>query len=335
MLDTTKLTSSLPIDRFFETYVATIRNLYSASFIAQNHLEPATKSSFQRSMSKRAGFSVDKQGDPLQYSQNDLLSIVEDTNKKYEEYTKGDYSESTKARGQSRYRLLSDILHETLSQLGYQDIANKLKYTGDQSTVNKNTITTESKEEDAAVKKNIKILKESLTTIGDKIKELSEKPLSDQDKENLVKIKDSLKETIESANKCVKSKSDTAELKTLVQQGEEYIMKIQELLADKNLEQTLQSSVTSTTTPGAYSTTNDILTEIPLFVDKIKAIVQRNEELLATVKQLKEEVETVKQQTVLPDNDDELVQLIKETINKVEDKTKLKDIVMLIALKVM
>lgn len=334
-MDTTKLTLSLPVDKFFETYVATIRNLYGSSFIAQNHLEPATKSSFQRSMSKRAGISVDKREDSSQYSKDDLLSIVEDTNVKYEEYTKGDYSESTKARGQARYRLLSDILHATLSQLGYQDVAEKLKYTGDRQAVTKDTVTTEDKEETAAVKKNVKILKESLTTISEKLKKLSEKPLSDQDRESLAKVKESLKETIESAKKCVKSKSDSAELKTLVQQGEEYIMKIQELLTDKNLEQTLQSSVTPTTTPGAGSTADDILTEIPLFVDKIKAIVQRNEELLATVKQLKEEVEIVKQKTVLPDDDDALVQLIKETVHKVEDKTKLKDIVMLIALKVM
>lgn len=334
-MDTTKLTLSLPVDRFFETYVATIRNLYESNFIAQNHLEPTTKSSFQRSMSKRAGISVDKREDSSQYSKDDLLSIVEDTNMKYEEYTKGDYSESTKARGQTRYQLLSDILYATLSKLEYQDVAEKLKYTGKKQAINKNTVTTEDKGEVTAVKKNVKILKESLTTIEEKIKELSGKSLSNQDKENLMKVQNSLKETIESAKKCVKSKSDTAELKTLIQQGEEYIMKIEELLTDKNLKQTLQSSVASTTTFDVNSSTDDILTKIPIFVDKIKAIVQRNEELLTTVKQLKEEIETVKQQTVLPDDDDALVQLIKEAVNKVEDKTKLKDIVMLIALKVM
>ena len=252
-MDTSKLTVKLPIDKFYNTYVETIRNLYTESFINQNHLEPSTCSSFQRAMSKRAGISLEKREDTKQYTKDDLIAIANDTNSKYEEYLSGDYSESTKARGMARYRLLSTVLKATFTQLGYKEVAEQFKYAEDskaeaEANINKaydDAIAVEKKEEeDLTVKKNTEILKNSLSSVKEKIEEFSKKELSEQDRKVLQKLNVTLKDTIDSAIKCTEGKSNVEELKELIKQGEGYVVQIQDMITGQGkqkLEQVVQA----------------------------------------------------------------------------------------------
>lgn len=344
-MDTSKLTVKLPVDQFYNSYVETIRNLYTDSFISQNHLEPSTCSSFQRAMSKRAGISLDKREDTKQYTKDDLAAIVADTNSKYEEYSFGDYSEGTKTRGEARYRLLSTILKATLSKLGYDDIASQFKYAEDsKDTVEENVDQSYSaalaaeKEDTTEVRQNIELLRSSLSSIKIKIEEFSKKKLSTQDKESLQKLKDTLKDTVESAVKCAEGRDDASVLVELIEQGKEYIMKIQEILDDKKKEELQQVSqqkdiVVADQSEVPYNDIMRVLKVLPSFVERLQEVVKQNEELLAQVNSLKAEVETVKKKKMMPENEEDLVQLIKEAASLIHDKNNLKDVALFIALK--
>lgn len=350
VLDVSKLTVKLPVDEFYNTYIATIRELYSESFIAQNHLEPSTKSSFQRAMSKRAGISLDTREDTKQYTKDDLIAIIEDTNAKYEEYVRGDYSESIRTRGEARYRLMSTVLRETLIRLGYPDIADMFKYAEkSQGTADKNIETVcdevitvkKDQEDDITVKKNIELLQNSLSVIKDKIAEFSSKELSEQDKESLKKLNSTLTDTLKSAVKCVEGKNGFEDLKSLIKQGEEYSMRLEDIIASTGREK-LQQMVQEADTPEkvtveqfevSYDSIVKVLKVLPGFVEQLQEAVKERDKLQQQVYELQKEIETVKAQNVLPGNEDELVKTAKEIINKIEDKTKLKDIGMVIMMK--
>lgn len=345
-MDVTKLMVKLPVDRFYDTYVKTIRDLYTASFIAQNHLEPSTQSSFQRAMSKRAGVSLDEREDTKQYTVDDLTAIVNDTNAKYEEYSQGDYSESTRTRGEARYRLMSTVLKETLTRLGYVDIAEKFKYAENskntaEENINEayNAALAAEQEEDTAVKENIELLKNSLSVIKDKIAGFSEKTLSAQDKETLGKIKVALEDTVKSAKKCTEGKNNVDDLKELIKQGEQYAMKLQDMITNDSVQKLEQVTQTVTDTPIAkdteisYNNIMQVLKVLPSFVEKLQETASQNTALLKQVQDLKTEMDSVKAQTSLPDDDEALVGIAKDIINKINDKNKLKDLVMVIALK--
>lgn len=349
-MDVSKMTVKLPVDEFYNTYIATIRDLYSESFIAQNHLEPSTKSSFQRAMSKRAGISLDTREDMKQYTREDLITIIENTNAKYEEYINGDYSESIKTRGEARYRLMSTVLRETFIRLGYKDIADMFKYaekgqdTADdniEAAYNEVINVERDQEDDITVKKNIELLQTSLSVIDEKIKEFSVKELSEQDRESLRKLNVALQDTLNSAVKCIAGKSGFEDLQNLIKQGEEYSMKLEDIIANTGKEK-LQQVVNETSTPERtvveqfeipYDDIMKVLKVLPSFVEQLQGVANERDMLAQQVKELKKEVETTKAKTVLPNDEDELVKTAKEIINKIEDKTKLKDIGMVIMMK--
>lgn len=342
-MDTSKLTVKLPVDQFYNSYVETIRALYTDSYIAQNHLEPSTCSSFQRVMSKRAGIALDKREDAKQYTKDDLIAIIADTNSKYEEYSLGDYSESTKARGEARYRLLSTVLKATFLKLGYDDIASQFKYAEDskdtpEENVDKayNTAVTAEKEDAEDVRKNIELLRSSLSSVRIKIDEFSRKELSEQDKNDLQKLKNILKDTIESAVKCAKGKSDTKVLNELIEQGKGYVMRIQDMLDDKKkteIEQLSQEEIVVDQSEIPYDDIIRISKVLPQLVQKLQDMVSQNEKLLKQVNDLKTEMSTIETKTMMPESEEDLVQLIKEAANLIHDKNNLKDVALFIALK--
>lgn len=349
-MDVSKLTVKLPVDEFYNTYIATIRDLYSESFIAQNHLEPSTKSSFQRAMSKRAGISLDTRDDTKQYTKEDLIAIIEDTNAKYEEYVHGDYSESIKTRGEARYRLMSTVLRETLIRLGQKEIADMFKYAEKgQDTAEENIETAyneavtadKNQESDTTVKKNIELLQNSLAIIKDKIKEFSVKELSEQDRDSLRKLNTALTDTLSSAAKCAEGRTGVEDLNDLIRQGEEYSMKLEDIISGNGREKLEQMSQQAATPERAtikqfevsYESILQVLKVLPGFVEQLQSAVDERDKLLQQVKDLKQEIDTVKAQTVLPSSEDDLVKTAKEIINKIEDKTKLKDIGMVIMMK--
>ena len=83
-----------------------------------------------------------------------------------------------------------------------------------------------------------------------------------------------------------------------------------------------------------------VLEAIPKFLQKGHEAAEENDKLKAEIESLKaandeltKQLDEVKNKSTLPTNEDELVKLAKEVVNKIDDKSKLKDIGMVIMMK--
>lgn len=359
-MDTSKLTVELPVDEFYNSYVTTLRKLYTDNFIASNNLQPETQNGFQRAMSKRAGISLDNRNAKA-YTEKDLKAIVQNVNDKFEEYANGPYSAPVKKRGEARYCLLSTVLKQTLISLGYDTIAAGIKYGEDSCAKDSDNVmkaydglVKAEEEEDKAVKKSYDALKAALTAVKSKVKQYSEKGsnLSDDDRTSVKKLMATLQDTIDSAAHCVTGKDDTNDLRSLVSEGESYVTELQDILLKPSKEDLdkLQQKFNEGSNgeePAAvkgddisscedvYATISKaaalipgVIQELSNLKDDYRILWQQNQEYAKTL-------EENKNQSALPEGEDELVQLAKQVISKIEDKGKLKDIAMVIMMKAM
>lgn len=356
-MDTSKFVIKLSVDDFYTNYTQTLRELYSDSFISQHNLQPTTQNSFQRVMSKRAGISLDKREDKS-YTEEDLAAIVKDTNDKYEEYANGSYSDSVKKRGQTRYILMATVLQETFRRLGYKQLAEQFKYVQQQEKTTEDNIIkayhdAESAEtEDTEVKNNVSLLKESLETINKKIQGYENRTLSDKEREIVEKLTTTLSETIDSAKRCATGKNNVTELTTLIADGENVLQKLKKLAEQKNMskedtnkailesmraalpedpaeeDKVISCEDTYAVISKAVALIPGVIQELNNLKDDYRILWQQNQEYAKTL-------EENKKQQALPDNEDELVLLAKQVINKISDRGKLKDIAMVLMMKAM
>lgn len=355
-MDTSKLVIKLPVDDFYNNYTQTLRELYSDSFISQNNLKPTTQNSFQRVMSKRAGISLDKREEKI-YTEEDLAAIVKDTNEKYEEYTNGSYSESVKKRGQTRYVLMATVLQETFKRLGYQELAAQFKYVQKQEKTTEDNIIkayndaeSATAEEDTSVKENIKLLRDSLSTIQKKIKEYEKHGVSDKEEETIHKVIETLTDTLDSARRCSEGKEGNKELNDLIKKGELTIQKLNEILktqkekgvtmaeSNKAALESVKASLQEgevTSCEDVYATINKAAVLIPGVIQELNNLKDDYRILWQQNQEYAKALEENKKQQELSNNEDELVQLAKQVIAKIEDKGKLKDIAMVIMMKAM
>lgn len=365
-MDTSKLTVELPVDEFYNSYVTTLRKLYTDSFIASNNLQPETQNGFQRAMSKRAGISLDGRNAKV-YTEKDLKAIVQNLNDKFEEYSTGPYSAPVKKRGEARYCLLSTVLKQTLVSLGYDTIAADIKHdekgcTKDSDNVMKayEGLVKAEDEEDKAVKKSYDALKTALSAVKGKIKQYTEKGdnLSDTDKTSVKKLMATLQDTIDSAARCVMGKDNVDDLRSLVSEGEAYVQELQDILLKPSKEDlnklqqkfnegndekltivsnapaAVQESET-TSCEDVYATINKAAVLIPGVIQELNNLKDDYRILWQQNQEYAKALEENKKQQALPDNEDELVLLAKQVINKIEDKGKLKDIAMVLMMKAM
>ena len=359
-MDTSKLTVELPVDEFYNSYVTTLRKLYTDNFIASNNLQPETQNGFQRAMSKRAGISLDNRNAKA-YTEKDLKAIVQNVNDKFEEYANGPYSAPVKKRGEARYCLLSTVLKQTLVSLGYDTIAAGIKHGEDSCAKDSDNVmkaydglVKAEEEEDKAVKKSYDALKAALTAVKSKVKQYSEKGsnLSDDDRTSIKKLMATLQDTINSAARCVTGKDDADDLRSLVSEGESCVTELQNILLKPSKEDLnrLQQKFNEgndaeesaavksddiSSCEDVYATISKAATLIPGVIqelnnlkDDYRILWQQNQEYAKTL-------EENKKQSALPESEDELVQLAKQVIAKIEDKSKLKDIAMVIMMKAM
>ena len=342
-MDTSKLVIKLPVDDFYNNYTQTLRELYSDSFISQNNLKPTTQNSFQRVMSKRAGISLDKREEKI-YTEEDLAAIVKDTNEKYEEYTNGSYSENVKKRGQTRYVLMATVLQETFKRLGYQELAAQFKYVQKQEKTTEDNIIkayndaeSATTEEDTSVKENIKLLRDSLSTIQKKIKEYEKHGVSDKEEETIHKVIETLTDTLDSARHCSEGKEDNKELNDLIKKGElekGITMAESNKAALESVKASLQEGEV-TSCEDVYATINKAAVLIPGVIQELNNLKDDYRILWQQNQEYAKALEESKKQQELSNNEDELVQLAKQVIAKIEDKGKLKDIAMVIMMKAM
>ena len=406
------LKTSINATEFYNAYVATIHELYSDSYIKQNHLEPSNETSFKRSMSRKANVSLE-QRDDKSYTPADMQAIVNDTNAKYEEYATGNYTSELRRKGEGRYALFSKVFEAVLKRLGYPEIAEGLKYVdnadGDMPKVeevkapepktdekvleealdiakrdaglgeNKDEKEEEKNEEPANELKldvydldaNVAILEMSEGKIDEKIAEYQiKKNLTDKDKEHLEAVVHKLEDVIINAKRFIDNADSVDEnIKKLIDKGEWQIDKLYNMIdddSDNNGEATdadiqrlkahfdgdeeKEEEITVAKNPFKNTSKNDsvdiealipsVLEAIPKFLQKGHEAAEENDKLKAEIESLKaandeltKQLDEVKNKSTLPTNEDELVKLAKEVVNKIDDKSKLKDIGMVIMMK--
>lgn len=351
-MDISKLTVDLPVDKFYNTYVETIRRLYEENFIVKNNLVPSSQESFNRSMSKKADISIEKR-DVKAYTVSDLRAIVEDTNAKYEEYSSDSYSASVKSKGRARYILLSTILKETFLRLGYDDLAKELKYTEKNITAAENlvasTLQEEKKEEDDSMASNVELLKSSLSIAKSTVLSYDDGKLSNKDKEKLKKLSVTLKDVLDKTAGSISGKKGTNDIRDLISQGEQLVARIQDMIAGKVVEDIKEEIGSDVVIP--FEDITRTLKVLPGLIMNYQNLISDHDELLNENKLLYNDLQEKTRECIalqnkceelknkvansynISDNEDELVKLAKEIINKISDRNKLKDIGMVIMMK--
>lgn len=364
------LKTNIPAEEFFNVYVATIKELYTDSFIKQNHLEPSNLTSFKKAMSRKAGVSLEAR-DEKAYTPKDLENIVNDTNSKYEEYANGNYTQELRKKGEGRYVLFSNLFSAVLVRLGYPEIAEKLKYTDEKSKADKpapktdeevlNSALADAKatagitetEEDKELNSKIELLKACEEKVNQKIDEGDAKVLG----EVFEKLDDTIKNA-KAYNETAKD-SQLGELITRLEAQSDKIgtiifgdksvsdADIEKLKAHFNGEDEEEDTMKKENPFEKKSSGVDIealipevLQAIPKFLQQGHDAAKENSELRAKIKKLEDEnndlivkLEEAGKAAALPTDEDELVKLAKEVVNKIEDKGKLKDIGMVIMMK--
>ena len=362
----------LKVDEFFNVYIATIHELYTESFIKQNHLEPSNITSFKKAMSRKAGVSLGSRTDDSSYTKKDLQNIVKDTNSKYEEYATGDYTQELRRKGEGRYMLFSNLFSAVLKKLGLSDIAEGLKYTDEKVAASKSetqktdaevlkdtlaeakaTAEPEKNEENKELDSKIELLEACEKKVGEIDKNTEEKIISE--------VLNKLNSTIESAKKYNKTANNSRlskliekciaqseRLKSLIPGNDTAsdadIQRLKDHFEGKDEEETTMKKENpfekKKSDVDIESLIPEVLEAIPKFLKQGHEAAKENKELQEKIKKLKDEnsdliakLEEAKQATTLPTDEDELVKLAKEVVNKIDDKGKLKDIGMVIMMK--
>jgi hypothetical protein len=218
---------------------------------------------------------------------------------------------------------------------------------------------------------NVAILEMSEGKIDEKIAEYQiKKNLTDKDKEHLEAVVHKLEDVIINAKRFIDNADSVDEnIKKLVDKGEWQIDKLYNMIdddSDNNGEATdadiqrlkahfdgdeeKEEEITVTKNPFKNTSKNDsvdiealipsVLEAIPKFLQKGHEASEENDKLKAEIESLKaandeltKQLDEAKNKSTLPTNEDELVKLAKEVVNKIDDKSKLKDIGMVIMMK--
>jgi hypothetical protein len=218
---------------------------------------------------------------------------------------------------------------------------------------------------------NVAILEMSEGKIDEKIAEYQiKKNLTDKDKEHLEAVVHKLEDVIINAKRFIDNADSVDEnIKKLVDKGEWQIDKLYNMIdddSDNNGEATdadiqrlkahfdgdeeKEEEITVAKNPFKNTSKNDsvdiealipsVLEAIPKFLQKGHEATEENDKLKAEIESLKaandeltKQLDEAKNKSTLPTNEDELVKLAKEVVNKIDDKSKLKDIGMVIMMK--
>lgn len=344
---------TITLEAFLNAYKKAIQSLYTTTEAKQYHLEPANDTSFHSTIFRKAGLVYNRNENTVKaYTLEDLTNVVKDTNEKYEEYDKGqDYSDTVRSKGKLRYVALSDVFYTALNSLGLTELANQLKYVSlkkdekepetktDAQVLEETLYKVGVKKEDTKVHEAIARLNEAVKRINEFIGTIHGVP-SDEDKKKLVALKDTLEVVIEDGKRFAHQK----DLDEAMKNANDTFAKIIEIQEDKSsLKQEKQEVPKMKDTKQAQN----IEEMIPAVLEAIPAMIQRGvkaseelteannkiNELRNKVEELEKQLEETSKSTELPEDDEELFNIAKEAVNKIGDKTKLKDLGMVIMMK--
>lgn len=380
-LDTSKLILEVDSDKFHDTYVHFLRKLYDDQFIRNYHFTVDDPVSFRRTFANKAGIKdIAQRTEHTVFTKEEMDTIVEDTNNKYEECATGKYTKSIAERQMRRYRVMSRVLKETLTELGFKEAADKLLYTDELEeepqpifvppqeaqdkkletlekakhaqnilTLNKHTEAFKAFVKNA--NKHLSIL-EGLETLGKEIKE----ELLQAQKE----FQDNIDRTYEYLDK-FKEYPEAEEFKKLVETTAadflERFKKLQNIPMKPEQEsiQDIQKKEEVISPEETYaaaedhqlSLNNSVATLIPLMTEELKKflchcatkisedektiakLTEHIADLYSTIKVGNETIERfISAQPALPEDEEELYLLVQQGMEKISDKSKIKELVM-------
>ena len=364
-MDTSKLVLEVDSDKFHDTYVHFLRKLYDDQFIKKHHFTVDDSMSFRRTFAKKAGVEdITKRTEHSVFTKEEMDAIVEDTNNKYEECATGKYTKSVAERQMRRYRVVSRVLKETLTELGFKEAADKLLYTNDleESDTLPSAPSQEAQDKKAEIlekakrtqeiielNKYITILKTSVANLDTKVSAVEAvEIMSKEDKEKYLQLQEELQRSIESAEKCVQNKDypEAEELKTFIKTATDILERLEKLqdkpenIVAESAPDIQEETVTPVETDHKLSLNNSVAALIPLMTEELKKFLRHCAEkisedeitinnLTERIKELEEAINILNNKPTLPEDEEELFALAEKIIEKISDKDKIKKLVFL------
>ena len=175
-MDTNKFEFTLNHTDFYNSYINTIRRLYSDSFIKENNMLPDNEASLSKTMLVTMGKSYDS------YSREDFKDIVDKTNERYDKImSTTEISKDIKNKMLRNVTIFADIISSILKGVGLSDIADGFNCSSRKLIESDNT--ENEKEVDEHVNDNVSNTKSGIEELNNVLNKLSEQPLENIEKE--------------------------------------------------------------------------------------------------------------------------------------------------------
>ena len=302
---------TISLSELYNAYVETNEELqYDNALIERMVIRPNNQKALQRSLCRRAGVPVKDT-----FTSDDFIAIVDDTNKKYELYKNGPYTDNLKNQGVSRYCMFSNILYGMLIKLDMSDIAEGLLYCN-------NKIEVEESESDTFGR-----LADCIKTAEDFVDNVV---LSEDTMENFESVTEELIKVLHEARKEVgDAPNDLAN--DLLTRGDTVR---ERLLASLDLyNETLQSQP-DTEVPVEQQATTEVESAAPsqgfvsndmihLALKEIPELLQKGHEATVELEKVKAELEELKRHPVIPETDEEKIALVRQILTGVDKSAAL------------
>ena len=118
-MDTSKFEITLDHKEFYNSYINTIRKLYSDSFIQKNNIMPDSERSLVKTISSAIGKNVEN------YDVACFEEIIKKTNERYKKIEGSDIVHNVKDKMLRNITIFSDIISSIMKEIGLYDLSEK------------------------------------------------------------------------------------------------------------------------------------------------------------------------------------------------------------------
>lgn len=361
-MDTSKLILEVDSDKFHDTYVHFLRKLYDEQFIKSYHFTVNDPVSFRRTFANKAGVKdITQRTEHTIFTKEEMEAIVEDTNNKYEECATGKYTKSVAERQMRRYRVMSRVLKETLTELGFKEAADKLLYANDLEEEQPSFVPSQEAQDKKAeilekakqtqdileLKKHLGDFKALVEKVNNYLSSAEKlKILPKETKEELLEVQEEFQDAINNTRQYIEKYKEYPEAEEFSKSVETTTLDImdrfkklqdiptmleQEPIQDiQEKEEVVEPEKISVETEEDYklSLNNSVATLIPLMTEELKKFLRRCASKISedeeTVAELKAYIKDLEETIKVGDeNIERLISLIKAPLTLPEDEEEL------------
>lgn len=122
-MDTSKFEITLDHKEFYNSYINTIRRLYSESFIQKNNIMPDNEQSLTKTMLTAMGETFDK------YDAESFEKIIKKTNERYDKIKGSDIVKNVREKVLRNITIFADIISSIMKEIGMYDLSEKFNCT--------------------------------------------------------------------------------------------------------------------------------------------------------------------------------------------------------------